>query len=387
MTHEELTPLENARIFRDEIWPAVAGPGASLASGPAQRREGEPPPRATWIIAPPAHLKSTLQSTMTAQASVDADTFAAHHPAYETLALEDDRSAQFKISGDLARWYDLSILYAMQQKLDLVVSGWHAEASLQMMSDGWETEAIFIAGDEAICNLRRLKRYTEEREIIGYGRWVPLQDYSDFYHADDGWTIDDIYRNRLVNRITVLDRTLQPVHTNPLNADDPWDQEVSPRSIVEQLRREPWSAAEFNEAYELIDYLLYELADDLLPELQQAIRTAKATQQRTVDRFAAEAAKRIATVERGEGPAVRALGPQAHPDLVAQAQQADEQAIAELQARTETYREEARTLDRLESELGIALFGRPPERSENSAYRPPGEFSLEEWHRSYTQSI
>jgi len=266
-----------------------------------QRLTGEPQqdPIVVVVGGQPGAGKSRAQAAVVANlgrqstVAIDADDLRPYHPQYETLALQEDRSAGTYCHPDAARWVRMAIDHAIDYRLDVVLGtslGWAEgtqETLQQFRGAGYRVEVVLMAVHEAQSRLGILQRYQDERDAVGYGRLLPTAIHDATYTGvlDTADRVDEL---RLADAVSVYRRGGgQPLYANQLTDHGQWQQPPATRSAMETERGRPWTGEEttrFRAAAEsLADRLPASLRGDLVGIVSTALAHASAAAQDHTD--------------------------------------------------------------------------------------------------------
>lgn len=174
-------------------------------------------PIVVFVAGQPGAGKSRVQAAMRKRlrpvtvVEIDADDMRSYHPAYERLALADDRTAAALTHPTAQLWVHMAVDHVITQRLNAVVAATFsssqrvAEKITRFREAGYRVEVAYLAVDDCRSRLSVLARYQQQRATYGYGRYVPPEVQAEAYTSLLS-TAELIERDSLADTVYVFSR-------------------------------------------------------------------------------------------------------------------------------------------------------------------------------------
>ncbi|AUY54774.1 Zeta toxin family protein [Streptomyces sp. CB01881] len=237
-----LSEAEISRVLSGVVLPSWAG-------GAVPQEE----PVVLLVAGPPGSGKTTLGDLLMPVLSrrggavrVGADLYKSAHRHYKTLLAKDVRTAGVGVRADTRRWQAAVEEHVRAHRLDAVVETALADPdearaqALAYRAAGHRIEVIAVACALAWSQLGVLERYLGNAE--GAGRWVSWANH-DECARQLARTLGVLEEERLVDRVMVVRRGLEPLYSNEL-IDGTWVRLPGAARAVEAERARWWGAVE-----------------------------------------------------------------------------------------------------------------------------------------------
>ncbi|MFG3532721.1 zeta toxin family protein [Streptomyces sp. NPDC047917] len=236
-----LSEAEHQRVLAGSL-------SAWTAGAVAQER-----PLAVFVAGPPGSGKTTLADLLHASLArrggavrIGSDLYKTAHREYEALMLADVRTAGVRVRPHTRRWQAEVEAYARSARLDVVVETALADpaefrsVSAVYREAGYRIELVALAVAEADSQLGVLQRFFG-MPAHGGGRYVGWEN-QDGCAAGLLETLAVVEEERLVDRVGVVRRGLEPLYDNEL-VGGKWVCEVAAAAVVRAERSRPWGAS------------------------------------------------------------------------------------------------------------------------------------------------
>jgi hypothetical protein len=180
--------------------------------------------------------------------SIVGDDLRDYHPAYRRLMKADDKTAAFYTDRDSARWIEMLIAYAREQRFHALIESTMrvpdkiCETANEFRARGYFVEARALAVDARWSTLGIHQRYEAMLAVHGHARFT-VQKSHDAAYVGMLETLARIETDVLVDRIAIYRRGNVVIYANEL-AGVEWRHPVGARAAVEAERARPWSVAE-----------------------------------------------------------------------------------------------------------------------------------------------
>ncbi|MFC1428597.1 zeta toxin family protein [Streptacidiphilus sp. N1-12] len=236
---------EAERIVAEQILPAV------LDGAVPQER-----PVAVWVAGQPgagkSHLSVLVKSALDRRGGavlIAGDHYKEHHPHYADLLHSDDLTAGERVRSQIRAWQDQVEEHVRGRRLDAVVEtalahcGQAMAAAAAYRAAGYRLELVVLAVAEPVSQLAAIDRYLRQAAAgKGVGRFVSWANH-DGCAAALPTCVLALEEERLVDRVTVVDRASTVLFTNDL-VQDIWTGPLGAAAAVRAERWRPWTAAE-----------------------------------------------------------------------------------------------------------------------------------------------
>jgi hypothetical protein len=211
------------------------------------------------------------------------------------LAQADDLTAADHVQADVSRWVAMAIGHVIGRRVNVVWSatlGRPASAESKIVRfrrAGYRVEIAVVAVDDIRSRLGALRRYRDEHDTFGIGRYVPPDVQSQAYNGLLD-AIGHIERGRLVDAVHVYARTGPLLYTNQRMTAG-WEDLPAAGAAIEAERGRLWTLVEVLDVIAILTELQDSLRHELRGELDEIIA-------RTGERLVAEAQARGVSAER-----------------------------------------------------------------------------------------
>ncbi|WP_328902034.1 zeta toxin family protein [Streptomyces sp. NBC_00441] len=264
---------ENARVFNRHVRPRITG----------TPREN---PNVLFIGGTPGSGKTTAQDTLlsrlgrTDSFSLDGDELILQHPQAERLHREGEFTGAYLASEALkGHWWSRAARLLRMQRLDTVISAplagpqWAIKRITEFRRADFQVGVAFVATHKALSLQGVVDRYHRNRQLYGYGRWIPPQ-WHDAAYSGVLDTADQIDALRAADTIYVARRDGTLLHTNQLSPKGAWSLGLATSQAIEAERNRPWTATESSHFLQKQGQLRRELSAEWTPLLDSIDRRA-----------------------------------------------------------------------------------------------------------------
>ncbi|MEU9405751.1 zeta toxin family protein [Streptomyces sp. NPDC048281] len=210
-------------------------------------------PVVVLVAGPPGSWKTTLAEQLQTvfarrggAVRIGRDRYKQAHRGYGTYLEEDVRTAGVLVRPDTRRWQAEVEAYTRSIPLDAVVETALADPqeiradSAAYRAAGYRVELVVLAVADALCQLSVLERFLGPGGEGG-GRYVGW-DNQDGCAAGLLDTLHVVEAERLVDRVLVARRGLEPLYDNELTPDGAWSRPAAAVAAVRAEWRRPWDA-------------------------------------------------------------------------------------------------------------------------------------------------
>lgn len=181
-------------------------------------------------------------------AEIIGDDFRSYHPAFGQLMAQDDKTAAFYTDRDTGHWIEKAIVYAKQERLNIVIEGTMrdshkvVETMTSLRAAGYEIDARALAVNPKLSWQGVMQRNEKQKLDCGNGCMTAAHLHQAAY---DGMsvTLERIEREKLVNRVTLYRRGQEVIYANILQ-NGQWTQPSRAAQALERERTRPMSVRE-----------------------------------------------------------------------------------------------------------------------------------------------
>jgi len=220
-------------------------------------------PKAVFLGGQPGCGKSTfakMSSTWFASGGfvhLDVDRYRDLHPAYLPMVKSQatELLAPSAVQKDCSQWVDmLSKSATTNNRNQLIENTMRDPAQVRATSKtlrnaGYEIEVRIVAVHSSVSEVSLLKRFENEKQVLGYGRSIPLT-YHNQAAAGISKSIEAIEVEKLADHLMVFDRQGNVLHENHL-INGEWQFPQLGASQFEKLRND---AFDFNEQQRVVSH-------------------------------------------------------------------------------------------------------------------------------------
>ncbi len=248
MTRGRLSQAESQRIFAEDILPTYLPNNLQRLDQPtAVLLGGQPGSGKTLLLTMAESAMRTEGSTI----RIVGDDLRAYVPGYARHQRQDPEAAARATGPDAGRWVEMLIAAARDRRVNVIVEGTMREPETvrrtaeTFRSAGYRVEAWALAVNERISWAGVHTRFEAMIAAGGTGRMTP-RDMHDAAAAGMLTTLREIERNKIVDRVHVLDRGGAALYDNTLE-NGVWLKEPAAASRVENARGRPLPASELQD--------------------------------------------------------------------------------------------------------------------------------------------
>jgi hypothetical protein len=235
-----LDDSEHQWIFREKIFPKIFGKVRSVEE-----------PIAYFVGAQPGAGKSRIQESIRimleahigsdAVVEIIGDDYRVYHPAYRNILNQHHEQAAFYTDIDSGKWVELAIIASQQVHAHVVIEGTlrRYEITLQTAQSyrnvGFATELHVIAVHEYVSRFNIIKRYLQQLERYGSGRYTIRSAHDMAYGA----LLDSLVKlteSKVFDRISLYNADGFPIIETK---SDESDVSEKLRKVLSEVRRTP----------------------------------------------------------------------------------------------------------------------------------------------------
>lgn len=247
MSGAELSDADKTLIFRQDILPDLIADEEDRTLPEVPHfvvLGGQPGSGKTGVLAATFRDLQTQGATW----AINADDFAAYHPRYGALQDEHGIEAADMVRGVTGQWIKSTIEEAQRRRVNVVFestmrqSGVVQDTLRQFRAQGYITHAKALAVRPMESWLGNHFR-REQLAAAGALSRLATRESHDAAVLGSVETLRDIQKLRLVDRVTIVDRSDRPLYESSLT-ETGWSNPVSAAEQMEALRLLPMDQAE-----------------------------------------------------------------------------------------------------------------------------------------------
>lgn len=247
MTNVELSRQKRDEIFNEEILPRLRqseGGKPAPATPEFAILGGQPGAGKTGVLTATAQDLRTKGATW----SVNADDYAAFHPAYAKLQKQHGAEAADMVRGVTGEWIKQTIDAAQKNRVNVVFESTMRQPDLvkqtveNFRNKGYTTHAVMVAvSPELSWQGNHMRR--EKLAATGSPTRLATREAHDAAVSGSVQTVGALERDRAVDRMTLVTRSGDVIYSNQL-VDKQWKNAPDAAQVLQNYRAQPMSAVE-----------------------------------------------------------------------------------------------------------------------------------------------